>query len=163
MSPFPPLRIAILVASDSVSNGTAQDTSGKSAAERMKAMGHEVVELAVVPDEVEVIRKKLLRWCDEVQVDLVLTSGGTGLSPRDVTPEATLAVIERKVPGIAEALRAHGQKKTPTAILSRAVAGTRGSTLIVNLPGSRAGVEESLDVLAPLLPHIFATMRGEKH
>jgi molybdenum cofactor synthesis domain-containing protein len=158
-----PLRVAILVASDSVSQGTAQDTSGKTAAERMKALGHEVVELAIVSDEVEMIRQKLLRWCDDVRVDLILTSGGTGLSPRDVTPEATLAVIERQVPGIAEALRARGQKKIPTAILSRAVAGTRGSTLIVNLPGSRSGVEESLDVLTPLLPHIFATMRGERH
>ncbi len=158
-----PLRVAVLVASDSISQGRGEDTSGKAAVSRMKALGHEVMEFKILPDDLELIRKQLLQWCDERKVDVILTSGGTGLSPRDVTPEATLAVIERQIPGIAETMRAHGQLKIQTSMLSRAVAGTRGATLIVNLPGSRAGVEESLDVLAPVLSHTFKMMRGEKH
>ena len=158
-----PLRVAVLVASDSVAAGRAVDSSGKAAIDRMNSLGHTTLPLKVVPDEMLEIQSALEHWCDHERVDLILTSGGTGLSPRDVTPDATLRVIQRQISGISETIRAYGQTKIQTSMLSRAVAGTRGTTVIVNLPGSRKGVEESLDVLVPVLPHIYRMMRGEKH
>ncbi len=115
----------------------------------------------VVPDEQEVVAGRLRAWADEERLDLILTSGGTGLSPRDVTPEATLAVIDRQVPGMAEAMRQESLKRTPMGMLSRAVAGLRGRTLIVNLPGSERAVRQNLAQLLPVLPHAIETLRGE--
>ncbi|MDO8691916.1 MAG: MogA/MoaB family molybdenum cofactor biosynthesis protein, partial [Dehalococcoidia bacterium] len=114
-----------------------------------------------VPDEREQIQEKLVAWADGLQVDVVLTTGGTGLAPRDVTPTATLEVIDYQVPGLPEAMRAESLKKTPNAMLSRMVAGVRGHTLIVNLPGSPRAVQECLDVIRPALPHAVQTLRGE--
>ncbi|MEJ5187388.1 MAG: MogA/MoaB family molybdenum cofactor biosynthesis protein, partial [Candidatus Geothermincolales bacterium] len=129
--------------------------------EVLELNGFAVVEREVVPDEVEAVADALARFADELRVDLVLTTGGTGLSPRDVTPEATLRVIEREVPGMAEAMRASSLLKTPHAMLSRAVCGIRGSTLIVNLPGSPRGARENLEVILPALPHGLSKLRGD--
>jgi len=146
--------------SDKGSRGEREDLSGPAIREVVAGLGMEVVEQAMVPDEAEAIRRELRRLCDEQGCDLVLTTGGTGLSPRDVTPTATLAVLDYEVPGIAEAMRAASLQVTPFAMLSRAVAGVRGRTLIVNLPGSPKGVRECLAVIAPALPHAVETLRG---
>jgi molybdenum cofactor synthesis domain-containing protein len=149
--------------SDSVSAGQKTDASGQAITERLRAEGVEVVECLVIPDEPAVIERTLIRCADEMGVDLVMTTGGTGLGPRDHTPEVMARVIEREAPGIAEAVRAHGQERTPFSILSRGKAGLRGRTLIVNLPGSPRGVAESLDaVLRPVL-HAFEIMDGGGH
>jgi molybdenum cofactor synthesis domain-containing protein len=126
----------------------------------MEAAGAEVVRARIVPDEPELIKAALVEWSGE-GLDLILTTGGTGFSPRDWTPEATRAVIEREAPGICEAMRQAGMKKTPTAMLSRAVAGICGSTLIVNLPGSEKGVRESLDAIMEALPHGIDILKGK--
>jgi len=156
------ISLAILTVSDKGARGERpQDLSAQ--AVRAVALGMEarVVAYAVVPDEREEIERQLRAWCDAGEVDVVVTTGGTGLAPRDVTPEATLAVIERLVPGMAEAMRAAGVAKTPQAMLSRGVVGTRGRTLILNLPGSPRGVRESLEAVAGVLPHAVETLRGE--
>ena len=114
----------------------------------------------IVPDEKEIISQKLIQWVDNEGFDLIITTGGTGLSPRDVTPEATLAVVERIAPGFAEAMRAESRKKTPMAVLSRGVAGIRGSSLIINLPGSPKAVRECLEVILPALPHAMEVLKG---
>lgn len=155
------LTAAVLVASDS--RGKNEDQSGKVVANRLAEHRLEVVSYKVVPDEKDLIESELKRLCDELKVDIVITSGGTGLGPRDVTPEATRKVIEKEVAGIAEALRAHGQKRTPMSMLSRGVAGTRGGTLIVNLPGSVKAVSESLDSLFPGILHIYKMLGGYGH
>jgi molybdenum cofactor synthesis domain-containing protein len=121
--------------------------------------GGQINRQAVVPDDFEAIKRELLCWCDQEQLDLILTTGGTGFTPRDVTPEATLAVVQRQAPGLAEAMRAASLRVTPYAMLSRAVAGMRGRTLIVNLPGSPKAVRENLDVILPVLPHAIALLR----
>ncbi|MFH1018834.1 MAG: bifunctional molybdenum cofactor biosynthesis protein MoaC/MoaB [Pseudomonadota bacterium] len=156
------MKAAVLVASDGVHGGKREDASGGLIADRLKSLGLEVVERAVVPDEIVAIRKKLLEFCEK-KVHLVVTTGGTGLGPRDVTPEATQEVIERTIPGVAEAMRGFGQRRTPYAMLSRGIAGIRGKTLIVNLPGSAQGVEESMDAIFPALLHTYHVLNGGRH
>ncbi|MBI4578185.1 MAG: bifunctional molybdenum cofactor biosynthesis protein MoaC/MoaB [Planctomycetes bacterium] len=158
-----PIRAVVVVMSDSVSAGRKADVSGPLIADRLRAEQVAVVELLVIPDDADVIERTLIRCTDERGVDLVVTTGGTGLGPRDHTPEAMARVLEREVPGIAEVVRAHGQERTPFSMLSRGKAGVRGRTLIVNLPGSPRGVAESLDaVLRPIL-HAFPMMDGGGH
>ena len=155
------MRIAVLTVSDAGARGERADGSGDVAVEWAAEQGATVAARAIVPDDRVSIVQQLLAWCDQDTADLVLTTGGTGLSARDVTPEATLAVVEREAPGIAERLRQETGRSFPRAALSRGVAGVRGRTLIVNLPGSPAGVRETLDALAPLARHAVAILRGE--
>jgi len=155
-----PIRIGILTTSDRASRGERDDTSGAAIAELMATLRAEIVEKAIVPDERNRIVQVLSDWVAGGSMDLIVTTGGTGLAPRDVTPEATRTVIEREVPGIAELMRAEGRKRTPYAMLSRGVAGVVGSTLVVNLPGSERGVRESLTPLLDLLPHAVELVRG---
>src|SRR5262249_50407947 len=145
--------------SDACSRGTREDTSGEILARRLEEAGFEIRERAVVPDEPERISGLLRAWTRDCA--LILTTGGTGFSPRDVTPEATRAVLERDTPGLAELLRWTGYQKLPRAVLSRGVAGICGKSLIINLPGSPRGVEEGMDVLLPLLPHALALIAEE--
>jgi molybdopterin adenylyltransferase len=155
-----PIRIAVLVISDGVSRGERADTSGRTIADWAGAHDHEVTEQIVLPDVRGQIEHELERIADAGGTDVILTTGGTGLTERDVTPEATLAVLERAAPGIAEAIRAEGAAQTPYTWLSRAVAGTRGRTLIVNLPGSESGVRDGLAVLDRILSHAVQLVRG---
>lgn len=154
-------RVGILTSSDKGARGEREDLSGQVIREMVQDIHGEVVEYVVIPDEFDLLRDTLLHFCDVDRLDLVLTTGGTGLAKRDVTPEATLTVIERQVPGMAEAMRAYSLQKTPFAMLSRAVVGTRGESLIVNLPGSPKGVRECLEVLLPVLPHALEILTGK--
>lgn len=153
-------RAAVLTVSDRVARGEREDASGPALAERLAAAGWTVTERAVVPDEIAAITAALGRWVEE-RVPLVLTTGGTGIAPRDVTPDATRLVVEREVPGIAEALRAASLAETPHAMLSRATAGVRGATLIVNLPGSPRAIDGTFAVLVPVLDHAFRLLAGD--
>ena len=153
------MKVGILTVSDKGARGEREDRSGPAIRQMIEAAGGEVVRTKIVPDEPADIRGALTAWSDE-GIDLVLTTGGTGFSPRDVTPEATRSVIEREAPGLAEAMRRAGAEKTPTAMLSRAVAGIRKATLIVNLPGSERAVRESLEVIVPVLPHAIGVLKG---
>jgi len=155
------IRVAILTASDKGARGEREDKSAEVIRELIERIGGQVVAYAVVPDEREVIVAKLREFCDEVGADLILTTGGTGFGPRDVTPEATKEVIEREVPGLPEAMRWAGLKTTPQAMLSRAVAGIRGKSLIINLPGSPRGVRENLEAVLPALPHGLEVLKGK--
>ncbi len=153
-------RIAVLTASDKAAAGERTDESGDLAVSRLRAEGHVVVEKVILPDDRAAIARQLREWCDTGAADVVITTGGTGLTPRDITPEATLDIAERQVPGIPIALAIEGLKKTPYAVLSRGVAVLRRNTLIVNLPGNPKAVAEGLDVLIPLLGHIGETLAG---
>jgi len=154
------MRAGILTISDRSARGERTDASGPAIAEFLFArLAGEAVATAIVPDEVEAIRETLVDWADRLGLDLILTTGGTGFAPRDVTPEATRAVLQREAPGIPEALRAASLKITPHAMLSRAVAGIRGRTLIVNMPGNPKAVRENLEVLIPILPHALAVLQ----
>lgn len=155
-----PPRIAVLTISDGVVAGTRNDTSGGAIAAWIAARGSTIAARDVVPDAADRISAALLVLADRADVDVVLTTGGTGFTTRDITPEATRAVIERDVPGIAERLRAAGAAATPYAALSRGIAGLRGSTLIVNLPGSTGGVRDGLRVLDDIIDHAVQLMRG---
>lgn len=157
------LRAAVVVLSDSSSRGVREDRSGKIIQERLQNSGVQVAGLKVLPDEKSALRSELLRLCDGEKVDLVLTTGGTGLSPRDITPETTEELLERRLPGVSERMRSFGQERNRFAMLSRGTAGVRGRTLIVNLPGSPHAVTESLDILLPWLLHAFSMLRGEGH
>ena len=154
------LRIGILTVSDKGSEGQRADASGPAIADRLRAAGYETVWYGFVPDKMVLIEGKLLYLCDIVKADVVLTTGGTGLSPRDVTPEATLRVCDRQVPGIAEAMRVRTAEKAPRSMLSRGVAVTRGQTLIVNFPGSPKAVRECMDIVLPVLKHAAAVLKG---
>ncbi|MBM3166463.1 MAG: MogA/MoaB family molybdenum cofactor biosynthesis protein [Chloroflexi bacterium] len=153
--------VGVLVISDKSSRGERRDESGPAIRECISVLPVQVAEYDIVPDEKEIISDKLKEWVDEKGLALVLTSGGTGLSPRDVTPEATLAVIDRVVPGLVEAMRMETMKRKTEAILSRAVAGIRGRCVIINLPGSPRGVRECLDVILPVLPHAIDIASGK--
>ena len=147
------LKVAVITVSDKGYRGEREDRSGKYIVSFFKEKGWEVSDYTIVPDEIDMIKEKLLDICDNGRASLVITSGGTGFSPRDITPEATIEVIERNVPGFSEIMRIEGQKKTPRAILSRAVSGIRKKTLIINLPGSIKGVKDSLELIYRPLPH----------
>jgi molybdenum cofactor synthesis domain-containing protein len=147
------IRFGILTLSDRSAQGERADASGPALAELIHAQSWLVAKQAILPDEESAIRAALIEWADDGEVDVILTTGGTGFASRDVTPEATRAVIERDAPGLAETMRAESLKKTPHAMLSRAVAGIRGHTLIVNLPGSPKGALENLQTILPVLSH----------
>ena len=155
------LKAAVLVTSDS--RGEDEDESGKIVIDRLVKNGFDIVEYKVISDEADVLESQLKRFSDELKVDMVITSGGTGLGPRDITPETTKKVIQKEVSGVSEFLRAYGQKRTPLSMLSRGVAGIRGTTVIINLPGSVKAVSESLDSLFPGIMHIYKMLWGYGH
>jgi len=157
------IRAAVLTVSDRSARGEREDESGPVLAGLLREAGAAVVAQEVVSDEPEPLAAKLREMADREDVNLVLTTGGTGLGPRDNTPEATRAIVEREVPGIPEAMRAETLKQTPTALLSRAVCGTRSGALVVNLPGSPKGVRECFAVIRPVLAHAVAQLAGEDH
>ncbi len=154
-------RVGILTLSDKGARGEREDISGAVIRELVGQLNGEVVQYEVIPDEKGIIQDRLKAWSDELCLDLILTTGGTGLTPRDVTPEATLAVLDLEIPGIAEVMRAESLKKTSRAMLSRAVAGIRRRTMIINLPGSPKGVRECLEAILPALPHGLEKMKGD--
>jgi molybdopterin adenylyltransferase len=155
------LRFGILTLSDRSARGERADSSGPALADLIQAEGWSVVKQSLLPDEESGIRDLLISWADSGELDVILTTGGTGFSPRDVTPEATRAVIERDAPGLAEAMRAASLKVTPHAMLSRVVTGIRRRTLIVNLPGSPKGAVENLQVITTVLPHAVQLLRED--
>jgi len=155
-----PIRASVVTVSDKGYAGEREDVSGPLLAALLRKMGAEIESQRIVPDEQVEIEQELTRLADEARVDLVVTTGGTGPTPRDITPEATLTVIEREMPGLAELLRFEGYRKTTLAVLSRGVAGIRGGTLIVNLPGSPKAVREGMETLTPILPHAIRMLRG---
>jgi molybdopterin adenylyltransferase len=153
--------VGILTISDKGSRGEREDLSGPEIRRILTELPAKVEAYEIIPDEEEVIVQKLVEYADRIKVDLLLTTGGTGLSPRDVTPEATRKVLHKEVPGMAEAMRAEGMKITPLAMLSRAVCGMRGRSLIINLPGSPGAVKENLTVLLPVLKHALEKVQGD--
>ena len=158
------MKAAVLTISDRAAAGVYQDESGPAAVEILRTLRQiEDIVIGIVPDDKEEIARALLQWTEVEGVRLVLTSGGTGISPRDVTPQATLSLLDYEVPGLAEVMRAASLAKTPMAALSRAVAGVRGRTLIINLPGSPKAVEECLEAILPVLPHALSQLEGHGH
>jgi len=155
------IRVAILTVSDRSAHGARPDVSGPALVKAAGQQGWQVSDTRIVPDDQLSIEEVLIAWCDNGQADLILTTGGTGFALRDVTPEATLAVIERTAPGLAEAMRMQSLNITPHAMLSRAVAGIRGQTLIINLPGSPKAALENLRAVLPVLPHAIELLRGD--
>lgn len=155
------IRFGILTLSDRSSRGERDDSSGPALARLIQTEGWSIVKQSLLPDDESAIRQILIEWTDGDEVDVILTTGGTGFSPRDVTPEATRAVIEREAPGLAEAMRAASLKITPHAMLSRIVTGIRRKTLIINLPGSPKGAVENLQVVIPVLPHAVQLLRDD--
>ena len=154
------LKVAIITVSDKGYRGEREDRSGKYMLDYFKEKGWEISDYSIVPDEIDIIKDKLIDICDSQKADLIITTGGTGFSGRDITPEATEEVIERKVPGFSEIIRIEGQKKTPRAILSRGISGIRKKTLIINLPGSIKGVKDSLELIYRPLPHGLDILTG---
>ena len=152
--------VSILTISDKGALGQRYDESGQVIRDFFSDLDSDIVNYEVVPDEVDIIRQKLVEWADSSETDVIITTGGTGLGERDVTPEATLAVVDRVVPGFAEAMRAVSLSKTPMAMLSRATAGVRGRSLIINLPGSPKAVRECLEVVLPAIPHAVDIIKG---
>jgi molybdenum cofactor synthesis domain-containing protein len=157
------MRIAVITISDTVAKGEREDASGPALVAACRGLGWEITSSLRLPDEPAEIREQLRTIADSSRVDVILTTGGTGIGPRDHTPESTEAIADRVVPGIAEEMRRTGLEKTPTAILSRAVCVVRGKTIIVNLPGSPKGATESLDAIAHLLPHAVHVLHGARH
>ena len=153
------LRIGILTASDRSARGERADLSGEGIHQAVLALGWQVLQQTILPDDYDLLRQKLAGWADSGELDVILTTGGTGFAPRDVTPEATQAIIDRPAPGLAEAMRSASLKVTPHAMLSRAIAGIRKQTLIVNLPGSPKAALENLEVILPVLPHAVQLLR----
>jgi molybdopterin adenylyltransferase len=158
-----PIRVSILTISDSVSRGEREDASGPAVVGRCRELGWEVASALRCPDDLAEVRSRLRAVADEGHVDVLLTTGGTGLGPRDTTPEATLDVADRTIPGLAEEIRRKGMEKTPMALLSRGLAVVRNKTIIINLPGSPKGAVESLDAIAHLLPHAVEVLHGAHH
>ncbi len=152
------IKVAILILSDKGSRGEREDLSGPAVKEMIKSINASLEYYEIIPDEKDLIKEKLMEYSKKV--DIILTTGGTGLSPRDVTPDATLEVIDREIPGIAEAMRIEGLKKTDRAMLSRAVAGVRENTLIINLPGSPKAIKEGLEIILEVLPHAVEKLKG---
>ena len=155
------LQVGILTISDRSFRGEREDASGPALLRLVKETGWSVTVTALLPDEESAIREKLIAWADSAELDVILTTGGTGFAPRDVTPEATRTVIEREAPGLAEAMRSASLKVTPHAMLSRIVTGIRKKTLIINLPGSPKGAVENLQVVIPVLPHAIQLLRED--
>jgi molybdenum cofactor synthesis domain-containing protein len=156
------IKVAVLTMSTRASRGEYKDTSGEVIMEMIKQINAEVVEYKIIPDDFDRIASELERFADDLNADLVLTTGGTGFSPTDVTPEATMSIIERNAPGFVEAIRQASIKITPLGMLSRAVSGIRGETLIINLPGSPKAVRESLEVILQAIPHSVEVIKGGK-
>ena len=155
-----PFQAAVITLSDRCAAGEREDKSGPAIVERLQQAGYEIIETLLLPDDQAALEKELRRLCDQRRPDLILTTGGTGFSPRDVTPEATLAVAQRQAPGIAEAIRAASMRITPRAMLGRGVSVIRGKTLIINLPGSPKACHESMDVFLDQMPHALTLLRG---
>ncbi len=155
------INAAVLTISDSVSAGTRADRSGPAVRERLEQLGWQVTVIEVIPDEADEIAERLATLADGGQVSAIFTTGGTGVAPRDVTPEATRTILHREIPGFGELMRLKGRESTPLAVLSRSLAGTRGTVLIVNLPGSSKGAVESLDAIVELVPHVLELLRGQ--
>ncbi len=157
------IRVFILTVSDRCARGEREDISGRAIEEMLPGDTFQVCERRIAPDDRDTIAARLVEMAERREADLVLTSGGTGLGPRDVTPETTAAICERMVPGLGELMRAEGFRRAPRAVLSRAVAGILGSTLIINLPGSPRAVRECLEVILPILPHAIEMLHGGGH
>lgn len=156
------LRAAVIVCSDSISAGKKEDRAGKVIKEKLEKFGVEVPVYFIIPDEIEDIKRTCLKYVNE-KMDLVIFTGGTGLSPRDVTPEALVEILERRIPGIEEAIRNYGQQRTPYSMLSRSIAGLISDTVVLGLPGSTNGASESMDAIFPALLHVFKVMEGARH
>ena len=153
--------VGIITISDKGSIGEREDLSGPMLKKAVEDAGLQVLLMRIVPDDRDLIKTTLMEWCDTQNLDLILTTGGTGLSPRDVTPEATRMVIEKEAPGFSEAIRSFGLQSTPHSMISRGISGVRGRTLIINLPGSPKGASEGLDTILPALPHALSKLRGD--